>query len=225
MYVTLQVKQIIREDDMVESRALGEARRVALNREGRRNAILDAAESLFLELGFEGTTLGAVVGRSGGSLATLYSEFGNKLNLLRAVVERMREQAPDIATLREQGSSPREVLRELAHRFHRFVMNERTLAFMRVVIAQSLADPEFGQAFHHDIRLQVVGRLAETLEQWTREGKARIDDPIAVAELYFAALMCDAPLKAMLGLPVEPTDDAVLDWRIEPLLRHFAIAG
>src|SRR3546814_1994530 len=61
---------------------------VATRRQDRRKAILDAAESLFLDQGFDRVSLAAVVGQSGGSLATLYELFGNKQGLLRAVIER-----------------------------------------------------------------------------------------------------------------------------------------
>src|SRR3546814_4201594 len=57
-------------------------------RERRQSAILDAAESLFLEQGYERTSLAEIVKRSGGSLATLYELFGNKQGLLRAIADR-----------------------------------------------------------------------------------------------------------------------------------------
>ncbi|WP_162806646.1 TetR/AcrR family transcriptional regulator [Sphingosinicella terrae] len=203
-----------------------ETRRAALSREARREAMIDAAEALFFELGFEGTTLGAVVRISGGSLATLYDEFGNKENLLRAVVDRIREEGlVDLKTLDDRAMSPREILLRVASRFHAYVTAPRTLASMRVVIGRSLADPAFGRAFHEDVRLQLLERIAETFRRWTAEGQARIDDPVAAAELFFASLLCDAPLKTMLGLPAERTDETLLAWRLQPFLDHFAIAG
>ena len=70
--------------------------------------MIEAAESLFLEQGYDATSLAAVVKRSGGSLATLYELFGNKQGLLRAIIElrdeqdllsrlrcRLRDQAPE----------------------------------------------------------------------------------------------------------------------------------
>src|SRR3546814_11941406 len=61
-------------------------------RERRQSAILDAAESLFLEQGYERTSLAEIVKRSGGSLATLYELFGNKQGLLRAIATRWRSE-------------------------------------------------------------------------------------------------------------------------------------
>ena len=52
----------------------------------RKRAIIEAARTLFVEQGFERTTLGDIVDRAGGSLATIYKLFGNKDGLLEAVV-------------------------------------------------------------------------------------------------------------------------------------------
>lgn len=227
MYVTLHVNLLQTGKSALSSSPLpAETRRVALSRVTRRTAMIDAAEALFFELGFEGTTLGAVVRRSGGSLATLYDEFGGKENLLRAVVDRIREEGlVDLKTLDDRAMTPREILHRVASRFHAYVTSPRTLASMRVVIGRSLADPAFGRAFHEDVRLQLLDRLAETFRRWTAEGKARIDAPVAAAELFFASILCDAPLKTMLGVPAERTDETMLSWRLRPFLEHFAVAG
>ena len=50
----------------------------------RRRAILASARALFVEQGYEKTTLGEIVERAGGSLATVYKLFGNKDGLLEA---------------------------------------------------------------------------------------------------------------------------------------------
>ena len=186
--------------------------------------MLDAAEELFLEQGFERTTLSAVVARSGGSLATLYAEFGNKQQLLRAVVARGREEGiGDLLDFGDGGESPREQLRIAAQRFHAFLMTPKTLAFARMVIAHSLAHPGFGLAFHNDVRVRLVERLAAVFERWTEEGRARIPDAVPAAELYFSSVLCDAPVKAMMGVPPEPTDPAVLNRRLQPFFEHFQI--
>jgi AcrR family transcriptional regulator len=196
-----------------------------IRREGRRQAILDAAEALFLEQGYAGASLAAIVKRSGGSLATVYEMFGSKYGLLRAVVDRNRDEG--LRGLDESASaldSAADVLRLLAYRHHQHMMSPRTIAFARVVIEGGLKDPEFGREFYRDVHLVFVECLAAMFREWTAAGKARIDDPTAAAELYISTVMCDAPIKAMLGQPAEPTDHATIDWRLAPLLAHFAIS-
>jgi len=193
-------------------------------REERRQAILDAAESLFLEQGYAGASLAAIVRRSGGSLATVYEMFGSKYGLLRAVVDRNREEG--LRGLDESAgtlASAADALRLLAYRHHAHMMSPRTIAFARVVIEGGLKDPDFGREFYRDVHLTFVECLAGKFREWTAAGKASIDDPTAAAELYISTVMCDAPVKAMLGQPPEPTDRATIDWRLAPFLGHFAI--
>lgn len=194
-------------------------------RENRRRAILSAAESMFLEEGFERVSLGAIVRRSGGSLATVYDMFGNKQGLLRAVVDRGCEEGLEgVEDIGRNGQTPDVILREFARRYYQFATSSRTLALMRVMIAESLRDPEFGQQFNHDVRSKHVDGLATAFRRWTAEGKARVDEPIAAAELFFSMVLCDAPVRAMLGVAPEPIDADRLEWRLAPFLANFAIA-
>ena len=191
----------------------------------RRQAILDAAEQLFLEHGFRAVPLQAVVRRSGGSLATVYELFGNKQGLLRAVVDRNRERGlGDIEQIACSSQPPAVILRTVAERLHAFATSPRNIDFMRLVIAESLCDPAFGHGFHDDMHRCHIDGLANCFRRWTEEGKAAIDNPVAAAELYIATVLCNAPVKAMLGEPPEPTDAAALAWRLQPFLDRFAIA-
>ena len=74
----------------------------------RHEAILDAAETLFIEQGYDRTSLAEIVRRSGGSLATLYELFGNKQGLLHAIAIRWRDEMTaertDPATAPEKSS-------------------------------------------------------------------------------------------------------------------------
>ena len=82
-----------------------------------REAVLDAAQSLFLEAGYGVTTVAAVAARAGVSAETVYKAFGGKSGLVRALYERgLRGQGPVAAyersdALRERESDPRVVLR------------------------------------------------------------------------------------------------------------------
>src|SRR5436190_21484911 len=84
----------------------------------RRRAILDAAAALFLERGFADTSVGDVVKRSGGSLATLYSLFGSKEGFFEALVGEMSAQMLGGLVEPEVGVKPlEEALRGFAERF------------------------------------------------------------------------------------------------------------
>src|SRR6476646_542523 len=52
-----------------------------------RGTILDAARTRFLELGYAGTTMGAVAADAGVSVETVYKAFGNKAGLVKGVFD------------------------------------------------------------------------------------------------------------------------------------------
>lgn len=77
--------------------------------EGKRREIVAAAADLFVELGYERTSMSAISARVGGSKATLYSHFQSKEELLRTVLadsvaeeyDRLMQEFPATQDLRE----------------------------------------------------------------------------------------------------------------------------
>ncbi|MET3164063.1 UNVERIFIED_ORG: AcrR family transcriptional regulator [Arthrobacter sp. UYEF10] len=83
-----------------------------------REAILQAAERQFRELGYAGATLAAMAAEAGVSVETVYKAFGGKAGLVRAIYERglagsgpvpAYERSDD---MREHESDPKTVMRE-----------------------------------------------------------------------------------------------------------------
>ncbi len=190
----------------------------------RRRAMIEAAESLFLELGYDATSLAAIVKRSGGSLATLYELFGNKQGLLRAIVELRDEQDRCPGYGQDCAVTPAsELLRGYAHRLYAHVTSRRAIALKRIVITEALRDPMFARTLYEDIHLPAVRELAGILRRLDEDGKARVDDPMAAARLFFAIVMSDAQLRLLVEGDASLLDPAALDWRLAPFLSHFKI--
>ena len=57
-----------------------------------RNRILDAAEAMFVERGYFGTSLRDITSEANLQVALSYYHFGSKENLFRAVIERRAEE-------------------------------------------------------------------------------------------------------------------------------------
>lgn len=197
-------------------------------REERRRAILDAAESLFIEQGFAKVSLATIIRRSGGSLATAYELFGSKHGLLRAVIERDKlEGRAEIDALIARTDSAAEVLREITRRILDHVMQPRQVAMLRIVISESLNDPEFARGFHREIHLRRVADLAELFRKWNADGRAQFDNPEAAAELYLDMVVGDAELEALIGDAVRRDGaslEARVDWRLDIFIKHFSVA-
>ncbi len=190
----------------------------------RRRAMINAAEALFLEQGYEDTTLGAIVKRSGGSLTTFYQLFGNKQGVLRAILELRDEQDrfPGYGQNCDV-SKPSELLRAYAHRLYSHVTSPRAIALKRIVITEAQRDPGFASALSDDIHLSSVRELASIFSKFNQAGRADIDDPMAAANLFFAIVMSDAQLCVLVEGDKGMLQPAALDWRLAPFLTFFEI--
>lgn len=194
-------------------------------RERRQSAILDAAESLFLEQGYERTSLSEIVKRSGGSLATLYELFGNKQGLLRAIATRwcdevMLRSIGDEAT---RSLSTVDILKSYAHRQSELMESPHAVALMRMLISESLRDHEFAMQIYHDLHVPALKELVELFAEWAATGKADIDRPEAAARLFFDIVVGDSMLSMLMGIEDEWLDPEQIDWRLQPFLSHFKI--
>ena len=67
--------------------------RVVKSAEERKNEILDVAEQLFAEKGFDNASTNDIIHKIGIARGTLYHHFGSKEEILDALVERMTGQA------------------------------------------------------------------------------------------------------------------------------------
>lgn len=189
-------------------------------RDKRRRAILDAAQALFLEKGYDATTLGDVVARSGGSLATLYELFGNKPGLLLAMVtERCGEitRVIDAATLEGE---PAEGLRIIAGSLLAQLADPAGIALLRIVVAEAPRLPELGRLFYEAGPAAGRRTMARYLAAQAARGALRIDDPEAAALLFFNMLFGDRQMRLLCELPAEACGGDA-ERHIDDVVRDF----
>ena len=117
-------------------------------RERRHEAILDAAEALFMDQGYDRTSLAEIVRRSGGSLATLYELFGNKQGLLHAIAVRWRDEKMQgrVNQVEASDASAVDILMGFVRREIGLWQSPRTVALLRMLVSEGLRDREFVRA-------------------------------------------------------------------------------
>ncbi|PKQ00921.1 MAG: TetR/AcrR family transcriptional regulator [Alphaproteobacteria bacterium HGW-Alphaproteobacteria-13] len=194
-------------------------------RERRHEAILDAAEALFIEQGYDGTSLAEIVRRSGGSLATLYELFGNKQGLLHAIATRWRDRMEDEPA--ESGPaaprSPAEMLTDYACRRCRTLNSPHTVALIRMLVSEGLRDRAFAVQVYRDMHLPAIEQLSDLFAGWTAAGQARIDDPRAAAEMFLSLIAGDSILSTLTGVAEGVLSEEQIAWRLRPFLSYFRI--
>jgi len=169
-------------------------------REIRREAILAAAYELFLEKGYDATTLSDIVGRSGGSLATLYEMFEGKPGLLRALVgDRCSQISDAIDRAVSSEKPPREALREVSEFMFDKIIDPNAIALFKAAIAQ----PELGRKLYEAGPANGQATLAQYLALQSKVGKLAIDDPMFAAQMFFQMMFGHFHQLLLFGLPVK----------------------
>ena len=191
-------------------------------REARREAILTAAHDLFLEKGYEATTLSDVVRRSGASLATLYELFENKPGLLRALVTdkcgAMAQRIDDAVSAKRE---PREALREIADfMFDKIVCPDSTALFKA-----ALAQPDLGPQLYRAGPETGQAKVAEFLAIQAGAGTLEVDDPMEAAGIFNQMTYGHFHQKLIFGLPVELSADQKARHIDRVLSAFFKIYG
>ncbi|MEN7536161.1 TetR/AcrR family transcriptional regulator [Aurantiacibacter flavus] len=160
--------------------------------QARREAMLDAAEYLFGEQGFDDTTLNAIVARSGGSLATLYKLFETKEGLLAQVLHRRPDQArADIAEVRALGLPPAQMLREMLMRLRAKALSNENIRLVRAMVAQSIRDETFSQQFRGEHLERAIAEMSEIFADLQAKGQIAPDDPEVLARMFFSMISFD----------------------------------
>jgi AcrR family transcriptional regulator len=150
----------------------------------RRQAIVEAAASVFQEKGFDRSSMDAIAARAGGSKATLYSYYPSKEELFFAVVEHMlhaQAEAP-LDALAEEGSL-RDRLTRFARRHVASRLHDDVIALDRMLIAEAERS-NLGDLVRVRCAAPRVQRLAEMLQLEMAAGRLRPANPYRAATQF-----------------------------------------
>lgn len=186
----------------------------------RRQAMLDAASELFLEKGYERTSLSDIVSRSKGSRSTLYEQFGNKEGLLRAMIEQAtaatwKTHAADPAA---DLSSP-DGLFNLGMRFVRAALAPQSVAVFRVLAAETNRVPEAAQLFFELGPLTAEQVLSEPFRTSPLVQKG-LATPEQLARVFLGSMLGVLHARQVLGLRARP-DDSELESHVRTAIHVF----
>ena len=164
----------------------------------RRAAIICAARHLFVEQGYERTTLAEIVARAGGSLATVYKLFGNKDGLLEAVI--LETAASGEALVRDAEASrlsPADTLRVIAEGIQRHFLAPDVIALVRIVIARSISEPQFARQFFERTANRTRDAIAAMFARWQAGGVAMNGAPQFLADMFMGIFVSDLQTQAI----------------------------
>lgn len=187
----------------------------------RRESILAAAGELFLEKGFEQTTLSDIVQRSGGSRRTLYEHFGSKEGLLAAIIKERTCRVWQALELPGEDRSPAEEdLLIIGTSFFRAVVEPQSIALFRIMVAEGARIPAMAELFLDSGPRKLRGRLKELFALGQAEGKFRGGAPEDLAQAFLGLIVADFHLRQALGQPAD-LDDAAVERHVRSAVEIF----
>jgi AcrR family transcriptional regulator len=155
--------------------------------------ILDAAGKLFLELGFDGTSMDAIAERARISKRTLYSRHADKSALFNTVIyDLLGRLLIPIETIQYEAGDLGSALFAVGRDMVKGVMQPEFSAIYRLVIFEAHRRPEFGRWINDARRRPAVQTIAAMLQR--HENELRITGFENAAE-QFMSLTVDVGLR------------------------------
>ncbi|MBO2445555.1 TetR/AcrR family transcriptional regulator [Actinomadura barringtoniae] len=192
---------------------------VARGRIDKRQAILDAAFTVFAREGYAQAGVDAVAAEAGVAKATVYNHFGDKENLLRAAFAAVAEDAlaknmAAVERLTGEGDL-RERLESVGLALMDCYCDERSWALRRLMAAELSQLPDLLDIVQRRAADRVMEALADRLARLALAGRLQLTDPLLAAEQLAALLSAPLDRRTRLGTQEVPEEE----------LRHLAKAA
>jgi AcrR family transcriptional regulator len=195
--------------------------------EARRVAIIEAAASVFLEMGYERASMNEVSKRCGGSKTTLYGYFPSKEELFGAVVRvyataHLSEAVADL--VQDNDRCLAQVLSRFGERMLMVLTNDGTaLAVYRMVIAEA-GRSEIGHLFYESGPSECINRLATLMAEAMQQGTLRQADPHLCAQQFLALLTAENDARVFQQAPA-PLDLLQVQGMVERAVDMFLMGA
>jgi TetR/AcrR family transcriptional repressor of mexJK operon len=170
----------------------------------KRQAILEAAKTLFLRHGYEGSSMDAIAREAGVSKLTVYSHFTDKDTLFCAAVEaKCEEQLPQLFTELSSAAPIEAHLQAIGRAFNALINSEESLAMHRLMFTLAKSNPQLVQLFYAAGPQRILNKMEQVMRQADRHG---IDLPIssAVRAVLHGDLTPAAGLQQLLAREQKP---------------------
>lgn len=147
--------------------------------------IAEAARRLFLEQGYEETSMDAIAAEAGVSKRTVYSHFRNKELLFVDVMKEMCDHfSADLPENSDPSAPPETFLCAAAKRMLTKVVDPRFQSVMRTIIGETSAFPEMGERFWAIGPGHMRADVADYLRRQDAAGVLRVPDPDLSAAMF-----------------------------------------
>ncbi|WP_426443013.1 TetR/AcrR family transcriptional regulator [Bradyrhizobium genosp. P] len=212
--------------DVAKSRGGRPTKDAAIERDQR---LIEAATRLFLERGFDATSIDALAEAARVSKPTVYAQYGDKRGLFAAVLRReiARWLAPLAAAATEMrfddlsADAVEQRLIDLGHQLLSLNCGDDAIAFSRILTAQAINFPEIAKLAVDEGWSKAVSTTAEFFDHLVAGGALDLEDTTIAAETFLNMVVGHTHRMATFGIRI---DMEAAEKRMEVSIRLF-LAG
>lgn len=159
--------------------------------EQRHEELLNVALDMFLERGFEQTTMEDIATQVGMSKRTVYARYEDKSALFKATVQRAVERytVPREAVEALAKDDLEETLVAIARMRIANVAKPVAIKLQRILSAQSYRFPELFRAAYEEGAGPTINFLSDLFLRYSREGKINVTDPHRAATAFLSLVV------------------------------------
>lgn len=163
----------------------------------KTEAILEAAAEILSERGLS-APMEAIARRAGVSKQTLYNRYGNKAELVRALVERRVDLMTAPFRAPEAIDHPEDALAAYARTLLDIIT--RTHSLLRVTVQSAAEMPDVAKVVFETGPMRSRREIASFLEAEARAGRVAVDDPMQAAEFFAGMVIGHRQTGSLLGM-------------------------
>jgi TetR/AcrR family transcriptional repressor of mexJK operon len=185
----------------------------------RDERLIEIAASMFMERGFEGTSVDAVAEAAGIGKATLYARYKDKGELFAAVLQRKIDRWLAMNETGEPATGRIEdVLLARARRTVAAALTPEAIAINRIVMAEAARFPSLAKLVHEQGWQRSNAAVAAVLDQFAKNGQIDVEDTSVAADLFLSLVIGRQTRLAMLGIETDPNQ---IDQRVRAAVKLF----
>jgi AcrR family transcriptional regulator len=158
----------------------------------KRRQILDGARKVFMDLGFDGASMGEIARSAAVSKGTLYVYFADKNRLFEAIVEEEMLEQGKVTFNFDPARDVTTTLTEFGQAYIGMICRPGGGSAIRTVMAIAERMPDVGRRYYEHVLAHTIGRLALYLDAHVKRDELAIDDCQLAAAQFL--LMCQATL-------------------------------
>ncbi len=170
----------------------------------KRAAILQAAKTLFLKLGYDGTSMDAIAAEAGVSKLTVYSHFNDKESLFSAAIEgHCANRLPPLCFDLALEAPIEQALYTVACRFQDMLNDAEAIDLHRLMVGMAAQNPALTLLFFNAGPQRAINEMARLLQQAHDQRKLDIPDVTMAAEYFLSSFSGCTHFRRILGIDTQ----------------------